>query len=502
MTDNKHLQLNANPVVRFLQKPAAQFTREDLIRYVTENGIEMINFMYPAGDGKLKTLNFVINDMDYLETILTCGERVDGSSLFSFIEAGSSDLYVLPRYSTAFRDPFAEVPTLSLLCSFFDKDGNRLASAPDYTLHKACKAFREATGMEFEAMGELEYYVIFDDNEQFPAVDQHGYHESAPYAKANELRALSMKYIAQTGGQIKYGHSEVGNFVQDGLVYEQNEIEFLPVPAEQAADQLTIAKWIIRNLAYENGVNVTFAPKITTGKAGSGLHIHMRMVKDGRNMMLHNGMLSDDARRMIAGMMDLAPAITAFGNKNPMSYFRLVPHQEAPTNVCWGDRNRSVLVRVPLGWTSGVDMCSKANPQQPAKDVDTTLKQTVEMRSPDGSADVYQLIAGLCVACRHGFEIDNALELAQKTYVNVNIHDHANEGLLEKLAQLPDSCVASANCLEQKRDVFEQYGVFSKAMIDGILRNLRSKNDLTLRADIQDKPEELQKLVEEYFHCG
>ncbi len=502
MTDNKHLQLNANPVVRFLQKPAAQFTREDLIRYVTENGIEMINFMYPAGDGKLKTLNFVINDMDYLETILTCGERVDGSSLFSFIEAGSSDLYVLPRYSTAFRDPFAEVPTLSLLCSFFDKDGNRLASAPDYTLHKACKAFREATGMEFEAMGELEYYVIFDDNEQFPAVDQHGYHESAPYAKANELRALSMKYIAQAGGQIKYGHSEVGNFVQDGLVYEQNEIEFLPVPAEQAADQLTIAKWIIRNLAYENGVNVTFAPKITTGKAGSGLHIHMRMVKDGRNMMLHNGMLSDDARRMIAGMMDLAPAITAFGNKNPMSYFRLVPHQEAPTNVCWGDRNRSVLVRVPLGWTSGVDMCSKANPQQPAKDVDTTLKQTVEMRSPDGSADVYQLIAGLCVACRHGFEIDNALELAQKTYVNVNIHDHANEGLLEKLAQLPDSCVASANCLEQKRDVFEQYGVFSKAMIDGILRNLRSKNDLTLRADIQDKPEELQKLVEEYFHCG
>ena len=502
MTDNKHLQLNANPVVRFLQKPATQFTREDLIRYVTENGIEMINFMYPAGDGKLKTLNFVINDMDYLETILTCGERVDGSSLFSFIEAGSSDLYVLPRYSTAFRDPFAEVPTLSLLCSFFDKDGNRLASAPDYTLHKACKAFREATGMEFEAMGELEYYVIFDDNEQFPAVDQHGYHESAPYAKANELRALSMKYIAQTGGQIKYGHSEVGNFVQDGLVYEQNEIEFLPVPAEQAADQLTIAKWIIRNLAYENGVNVTFAPKITTGKAGSGLHIHMRMVKDGRNMMLHNGMLSDDARRMIAGMMDLAPAITAFGNKNPMSYFRLVPHQEAPTNVCWGDRNRSVLVRVPLGWTSGVDMCSKANPQQPAKDVDTTLKQTVEMRSPDGSADVYQLIAGLCVACRHGFEIDNALELAQKTYVNVNIHDHANEGLLEKLAQLPDSCVASANCLEQKRDVFEQYGVFSKAMIDGILRNLRSKNDLTLRADIQDKPEELQKLVEEYFHCG
>ena len=117
-----------------------------------------------------------------------------------------------------------------------------------------------------------------------------------------------------------------------------------------------LAKWIIRNLAYELGYDVTFAPKITTGKAGSGLHIHMRMLKDGQNQMLaEGGVLSESARRMIAGMMDLAPAITAFGNKNPTSYFRLVPHQEAPTNVCWGDRNRSVLVRVPLGWAADVN---------------------------------------------------------------------------------------------------------------------------------------------------
>ena len=350
-----------------------------------------------------------------METILTCGERVDGSSLFSFIEAGSSDLYVLPRYCTAFVDPFAEIPTLCLLCQYFDKDGNPLASSPEQTLRKACAAFREVTGMEFHAMGELEYYVIFENDDMFPAIDQRGYHESAPYAKANNFRALCMKYIAQTGGQIKYGHSEVGNFVQDGKIYEQNEIEFLPVPAEQAADQLMVAKWVIRNLAYEEGLNVTFAPKITVGKAGSGLHIHMRMMKDGRNMMIKDGRLTDDARRMIAGMMDVAPAITAFGNKNPMAYFRLVPHQEAPTNVCWGDRNRSVLVRVPLGWTSGVDMCELANPLEHQADYDTTIKQTVEMRSPDGSADLYQLIAGLCVACRHGFEMENALEVAACT---------------------------------------------------------------------------------------
>ena len=508
MTNNR-LALNANRVVAFLQKMPQEFTKQDIIHFIEENQIKMVNFMYPGGDGKLKTLNFVISDRAYLDTILSCGERVDGSSLFSFIQASASDLYVLPRFSTAFVDPFSEIPTLCLLCSYFDKDGQPLSSSPEQTLRRAAKAFRDVTGMDYEAMGELEYYVIKPTEEVYPAIDQRGYHESAPYAKTNDFRTRCMYYIAQTGGQIKYGHSEVGNFTQDGLTYEQNEIEFLPVPVCEAADQLMIAKWVIRNLAWREGLNVTFAPKITTGKAGSGLHVHMRLTKDGRNMMLTDQPrpqfgtpLSDDALRMIGGMMNLAPSITAFGNKNPTSYFRLVPHQEAPTNVCWGDRNRSVLVRVPLGWTAKSDMSALANPLEPASDFDTTQKQTVEMRSPDGSADIYQLLAGLCVACRHGFEMQNALELAEKNYVDVNIHDAANADKLATLAQLPDSCEASADCLEQQRKVFEEHGVFSTTMIDGIIAQLRAFHDRTLRADITGDEQKIAALVEQYFHCG
>ena len=499
---NRELALNPNKVVAFLGKPAREFTKADIINYITENGIRMVNFMYPAGDGRLKTLNFVINNAAYLDTILTCGERVDGSSLFPFIEAGSSDLYVVPRFATAFHDPFAEIPTLTMLCSFFNKDGEPLASAPRYTLLKALRAFNEVTGMEFEAMGELEYYVIAPNEGLFPATDQKGYHESAPYAKFNEFRTECMAYIAQAGGQIKYGHSEVGNFTIDGMIYEQNEIEFLPVAAADAADQLVIAKWIIRNLAYRYGFDITFAPKITAGKAGSGLHIHMRIMKEGKNMMLDGGVLSATARKAIAGMMELAPSITAFGNTNPTSYFRLVPHQEAPTNICWGDRNRSVLVRVPLGWTAKSDMCQIANPLEKPHDYDTSQKQTVEMRSPDGSADVYELIAGLVVACRYGFELEHALEIAEKTYVNVNIHKKENEHKLKDLAQLPDSCAASADCLERQRAIFESRGVFSPAMIDGILKALRAFDDRTLREDIGNDRERMLELVHRFFHCG
>lgn len=499
---SKELSMNANSLVAYLEKPASQFTKADIIRYIKEKEIEMVNFMYPAADARLKTLNFVINNEAYLDAILTCGERVDGSSLFPFIEAGSSDLYVVPRFCTAFYDPFADRPTLTMLCSFFNKDGEPLESSPEYTLRKACKAFTDATGMEFQAMGELEYYVIGDEDNLFPATDQRGYHESGPFAKYNEFRVRCMAYIAQAGGQIKYGHSEVGNFTQNECIYEQNEIEFLPVRAEEAADQLMIAKWVIRNLAMEYGYQITFAPKITVGKAGSGLHIHMRIMKDGQNQMLQDSVLSETARKAIAGMMELAPSITAFGNTNPTSYFRLVPHQEAPTNICWGDRNRSVLVRVPLGWSAKTDMCALANPLEKPAHYDTSQKQTVEMRSPDGSADIYQLLAGLAVACRHGFEMHDALEVAEKTYVNVNIHKEENADKLKSLAQLPDSCAASADCLQTQRAVFEQYNVFSPAMIDGIIRKLRSYNDATLRRDIQDKPEEMEKLVEKYFYCG
>ena len=336
MTD-KNLEMTPNQVVSFLKKKQEDFTKEDIIGFIRANGIRMVTFMYPAEDGRVKTLNFIINSLDYLETILSQGERVDGSSLFpSFVEAGSSDLYVIPRFRTAFVDPFAEIPTLSMLCSFFDKDGRAFECDPYNAVLAAAKSFREKTGMTFEAMGELEYYVIADEEPLFPGIDQRGYHESEPFAKLNSFRAKCMDYVAKVGGMIKYGHSEVGNFTRDGKTYEQNEIEFLPCPIETAADQILLAKWVIRNLGARYSLDVTFAPKIIVGEAGSGMHIHMRMLQDGRNMMVSDGKLSDIARRAIAGMMELAPAITAFGNKNPTSYFRLVPHQEAPTNICWG----------------------------------------------------------------------------------------------------------------------------------------------------------------------
>lgn len=499
---NKTLKLNPHPIVQFLNKPAQEFTKADLLNFITENEIEKINFRYVAADGRLKALNFVVNDYNYVETILTYGERVDGSSLFKNLDAGASDLYVIPRYRTAFVNPFEETPTVDILCSYYDKDGNPFESDPAHIMRQAGKVMLEKTGYEFQCMGELEYYVIGDKDELFLATDQRGYHEAAPYSKFEFFRQEAMLAIAKCGGQIKYGHSEVGNFVLENKVYEQNEIEFLTTDLESAADQLIIAKWVLRNMAHQLGLSLTFAPKITVGKAGSGMHIHTRLMKDGANVMLDNGELSIPARTAIAGYLELAGSLTAFGNTNPTSYFRLVPHQEAPTNICWGDRNRSVLVRVPLGWQTTKNMAANANPREKDQAPNYVGKATAEFRASDGSADIYLLLAGLAVAARHGFEMENALEYAQDRYVDVNIFHEENKEKAAKFKQLPVSCYESALILEQQREIFEKYDVFSKSMIDRMINQLKSYNDQNLRKEIGENKEEVLKLVQQFIHCG
>jgi glutamine synthetase len=493
--------LNPNPLAVYLDKPTRDFTKSDIMRFIENNGVEMVNFRYVGGDGRLKTLNFVINSKRHLDTLFSSGERVDGSSLFSYIEAGSSDLYVVPRFRTAFMDPFSEIPTLDILCSYFNKDGLPLTSSPEYILRKAQETLIKQTGLSFEAMGELEYYVISKDENLYPVRDQKGYHESVPFTKWEKLRTEAMQAIARTGGLIKYGHSEVGNFFIENTVYEQNEIEFLPTDVEDAADQLLIAKWILRMIAYKHGVTISFAPKITVGKAGSGLHIHTRLMKNGKNMMVENGQLSDIAKKAIAGYLQLAPSLTAFGNTIPTSYFRLVPHQEAPTNICWGDRNRSVLVRVPLGWTGNVNMVKSANPLEGTDNNDYSIKQTVEFRCPDGSADIYLLLAGLTVAARHGLEMADALEYTKRSYVGVNIFKDENKEISKNLAHLPVSCCESAECLRKQSDIYKKYDVFTQDLIDGMMKELKSYHDDGLREKISGNYAELMKLVSTFMHC-
>ena len=498
MTDTDVISLNPNPIVRALGKPADEFTKADIMEFIQESGIERIEFRYVAGDGRLKTLSFVIQSLAHLDRILTFGERVDGSSLFPFVDATSSDLYVVPRFRTAFLNPFADEPTLDLICSFYDVEGNPLSSAPEAIIRRAQKSLYDTTGYTLEALGELEYYIFSEVDPIYPIIEQKGYHEGHPFSKWGSVRDEAMVLLASMGGRIKYGHAEVGNIVVDGMQMVQQEIEMLPVPIEDAADQLAIAKWVLREVAYLNGLQVSFAPKIIVGQAGSGMHFHTRLMKDGKNAFSSGNGLTDEAKKVIAGYLKLSPALTAFGNTVPTSFLRLVPHQEAPTSICWGDRNRSALVRVPLGWQDGVieKMFVHANPREQAPTGFVNDAQTVELRSPDGSANVHLLLAGMAVAAREGLTDPEAMDFAAKSYVAKDASE------IPELEQLPASCFASADELISARAVFEQDGVFPAGLIDAHAAMLKGYEDNQLSERLFGNADALAELVQKHMHCG
>ncbi|OPX22976.1 MAG: hypothetical protein B1H03_03055 [Planctomycetales bacterium 4484_113] len=494
----------SDQLANHLQKERGDFTAADLRRYVLDHDIHMMNFRYVGGNGRLKTLSFALRDEQHIDELLHDGERVDGSSLFSCIEPAASDLYVVPRYATAFEDPFSEEPTLSVLCSYFDRKGEPLDMAPENLPLRAEAALSDRLGLQMHALGEIEYYVVYHaESELYPGVPQHNYHESQPFVKWAAMREGAIRELARLGAQVKYAHAEVGDVVTEGdLRMEQHEIEFLPEPLAVAADHVVLAKWLLRNLSSRAGVAVTFAPKLVTGHAGNGMHFHLGLSRDGQNALSNkDDKLTDSALKAIGGLLTLAPALTAFGNKNPASYLRLVPRQEAPTYICWGETNRSALVRIPLSWFGVSGMVARANPRDPdARKWESVSMQTLEWRASDGSADVHQLVAGLASAILHGHSDAAAVARAKNLHIEGNLFD--DDAQVDRLDRMPGSCAESAEALLAHRNAFERDGVFPPALIDGIARELAAFDDRELLAKARGDAELSAKLAEEYFHCG
>jgi glutamine synthetase len=493
----------ANPLSVILDKFPQDFTRADFLRVIDHKHIERITFHYTALDGKLKELKLPVANASQAETILAEGERVDGSSLFKgMVDAALSDLYVVPVYRTAFLSPFDE-GSLDFICRYLTKDGELAPFALDSILSRASQVFRHTSGLELQALGELEFFLLGDRNRYlYPAQKQQGYQSAAPFLKSGQILNEMVHHITQITGAVKYAHSEVG-FVESvrsdleeirGKQAEQLEVEYLPRPVEEMADALVLGRWLIRNIAYKYGCVATFTPKIEEGVAGNGLHFHTELLQDGKNIMLDSGgKLSTSARRLIGGLCTYADSLTAFGNTISSAYLRLVPNQEAPMRICWSDLNRSAMIRVPLGWSNLRHLAKRLNPQETAPFEDLQSRQTVELRSPDGSAIIHLLLAGIVMAADWAFREDDSLfkknlplELADKLYVQGNVF--TDRALLQKLPALPRSCVESSRILLEKRELYERDGVFPPSVIDYVVKLLQAENDEGINEKLADLP--------------
>ncbi|MBF0312197.1 MAG: glutamine synthetase beta-grasp domain-containing protein [Oligoflexia bacterium] len=519
----------SNPVLhQHLRKERNEISRDDLIKIIKEFEICQMSFLYSGLDGKIKELKIPTHDRKYADMVLAQGERIDGSSIFKgVIDTGNSDLYIVPIYKTAFFHPF-EQNTLAVFCNFLDRSGELCMAVPENVLARTAANFRERTKLNLNALGELEFYLIYDPtiltdvpseyksaaSKIFMGKSQRNYHQSYPYNKQAMILNSMLSLISSITGAVKYAHAEVGcieglksNLAEiNGKNCEQFEIEFLPRPIEDMAHYLNLAKWIIRTVAYRFGSVATFTPKIQDGHAGTGMHVHLELTTlttPAQNVMVnrHSGKLSEESLALIGGLAQMAPSLTAFGNTVASSYWRLVANQEAPTRICWSEQNRSALIRVPLGWSNLGNLAEKVNDLSVRTETPThaSSRQTVELRSPDGSAMITLLLAGICAAAEHGLcNREQSLELAKKLHVTGNIFN--NGDYLHSLPSLPASCQESAEVLQRDRGIYERAGIPTKT-IDYLIQHLKEEATLFTRDHLQKlSTEEQKKFTRDILH--
>lgn len=478
------------PLVRRLAKPPVEWQRQDLVELCCALGIRVVNLRYPSLDGKLRELRVPVAGRGHLDRLLAGGERVDGSSLFpGLFDTGASDLYVVPVYRWAFLDPFAD-DELDVVCRFAGRDGAPCSETPDSVLAGAAERFRRTTGAGLEALAELEYYLVLERaDDHFPGRAQRGYQQSAPYLHGRPVADDVLRRVASVTGRVKYAHAEVGVIDRmessepelHGRRVEQHELELDLMPVEDLGCWLSVARWLIRATAARHGASATFVPKLEEGMAGSGMHLHLAVTRDGDNAMGDGeGGLSTDALGLIGGLLARARPLTAFGNTVAASYLRLVPGQEAPTRVCWGAGNRASLIRVPLDFATSRRLDLAFNPGEQGPPPAGLARPTVEYRSPDGSAYPHLLLAAVTLTAADGVAGGAGRELAERLRVDGGDGDDDHQ-------RLPATAVAAARCLDQERGFFESGG-FPPRLIDRVVASVAAESDDGLAARLRALP--------------
>ena len=445
---------------RALGRPREEWGVDDIGRLFRSDQARALSLMHVGGDGWLKRLDFVPHDEGHLWRVCEGGERADGSSLFpgSGIPTGASDIVLRPRIESGFLDPFSSIPTLVLLCGHNGPDGEPLPQSPDTIVRRAADRLFADAGVELLALGEVEYFLgKRRDESDIYGADDRGYHSVSPFVFGEPLRRRALEVLFEMGVRVKYGHSEVGYIEPqepDGVIWEQHEIEMALDTLPRAADGIVLAQWVLRNLAHQSGMRCSTDPIMAEGHAGNGLHFHVAPARNGELIPVHeeDGELSDPARWLIGGLVEMGAALMAFGNRAPGSLTRLTQETEAPHPITWGAYARSALIRLPSR----------------ARDVEgrAVSPTTVEFRLPDGSAFPHLLLAGIALAAIRGSRTEALDDLLKATAAST-----ISEGG-GKAAPVPWSFREVATAVADHRDAFEAEGVFPAALLDRLLSDL------------------------------
>jgi glutamine synthetase len=313
---------------------------EKVVKTVKEQDIKFIYLQFTDIHGIIKS--FEINSKR-IEDFLQDGENFDGSSITGYGAIQESDKVAIPDPSTFHVIPWTKDRNVArFFCDIYEPDGSRYDGDPRYILQRVVGKAADH-GYEFVCAPELEFFILDKDGgDVFKPSDMRGYFDYDPSDINESMRFNIAEYCDAMGIEIEVLHHEVA--------LGQHEIDFKYGPPVETADNANTIKMICKTVAAQHNMTATFMPKPFAGINGSGMHIHQSIWKDGKNLCYDEAdenHISLIMKKMIAGQLRYAKAMSAVLSSWPNSYKRLVPGYEAPTLVAWGFRNRSSLIRVP-----------------------------------------------------------------------------------------------------------------------------------------------------------
>ncbi len=440
-------------------------TPNDVLKMIKEKNIVFVDLRFMDFPGLQQHFTFPVSEID--EDVFESGIGFDGSSIRGWQSIHESDMLVLPDPRTAFVDPFSTIPTLVLYCNILDPITKERYTRDPRNIAQKAENYLLSTGLadtcylgpeaEFFIFDDIRYdqtpyscYYFIDSDEgiwnsgrdEKPNLGyklryKEGYFPIPPSDATHNIRSEMVKLMLDCGIQVECHHHEVATG-------GQAEIDMRYAPLTQMADQLTLYKYIIKNVAKKNGKTVTFMPKPLFADNGSGMHCHISLWKGGKPLFAGNKYagLSQEALWFIGGLLKHAPALVAITNPTTNSYKRLVPGYEAPVNIAYSARNRSACCRIPM-----------YSPSPKTK--------RIEFRVPDPSCNPYMAFAALLMAGLDG--IQNKIDPGEP--MDKDLYDLPPE---EKalIPQVPGSLAEALTALSKDHEFLTKGDVFTEDVLN------------------------------------
>ena len=449
----------------------------DVLKMIKEYDIKMVDFKMVDISGQFR--HVTIPAKNFSEKTMKNGIGFDASN-YGYAVVEKSDMVFIPDPDTAVIDPFCDIPTLSMT-------GNAMIIASPQNLPlkqyprnivAAAEQYLKDSGIAdtMLILPEFEFY-LFDNvswnvtgstvsasvdaqqahwNSGFEGSGnivpkQKNYHVAKPFDTTYEARSEMCMHIDDAGIALNYHHPEVGAAGQFEIEPELGQMS-------KMADATMMIKYIIHNTARKHGLSATFMPKPVMGEAGSGMHVHMLLLKDGKPVFSDdNGYsnLSREAHYFMGGLLKHIASLCAITNPSTNSFKRLVPGFEAPVTVGYATSNRSAVIRIPA-YAKAPEL------------------RRFELRNPDTTCNPYFCYAAILMAGIDG--IKNKIDPHENGWgpYDCNLF-HLPEEEKAKLKHLPTSLGEALDALEADHDYLLAGDVFPEELIKNFIKTKREE---------------------------